>query len=243
MLLSFLLVLQLGTLSPVDSYNEANRLYEEGDYTGAIERYEEALLSSRDSRLFFNLGNAYFKSGRVGKAVVNYRRARLLSPRDPDIRANLDFTRSYRADKVETRTNPLIAILTHLLQFFSVREAFLSASILFFLGFVLLSAAVVRRQRWLGYAALGIFLIFLYFFFSWGAWRTVLGGRGAAVVVPETTAYSGPGHEYREVLKVHDGLEVRIKDERRGFALVQIPGGLGGWVEENAVEEVLPDQK
>jgi tetratricopeptide (TPR) repeat protein len=243
MLLSFLLVLQLGALSPVDSYNEANRLYEEGDYSGAIERYEEALLSSRDGRLLFNLGNAYFKAGRVGKAVVSYRRARLLSPRDPDIRANLAFVRSYRADKVEVRTNPLIAMLSNLLQFFSAREAFLAASILFFLGFVLLSVAVVRRQRAPAYAALGILVIFLYFFISWGAWRAVLGGRSAAVVVPEATAYSGPGGEYREVLKVHDGLEVRIKDERHGFALVQIPGGLGGWVEESAVEEVLPAQK
>ena len=242
MLISLLLV-QLVALSPSESYNEANRLYEEGDYTGAVELYEDALRSTRDDRVLFNLGNAYFKSGRIGKAVLNYKRAWLLSPRDPDVRTNLEFARSYRADKVEARGNPLIAIVTNLLRFFSSRESFTAASVLFFLCLLLLSAAVVRRRRTFGYAGLAIFVVFLYFILSWAAWRAVLGGRSASVVVPEATAYSGPGSEYREVLKVHDGLEVRIRDERHGFVLIQIPGGLGGWVEESAVEEILPAQK
>ncbi len=237
------LVLGLMARSPVDAYDEANRLYEEGDYAGAISLYEEALDSVRDSRVLFNLGNAYFKMGRLGKAVLSYRRAWLLSPRDPDIRANLEFARSYRADKVNQEMNPLIALLTSFVRFFSAREASMAASVLFFICLALLSVATVRRDRRFGYAAAAVFVVFLYFFVCFAAWRITLGSRAAVVVVSEAKAYSGPGTEYREVLRIHDGLEVRIREARHGYVLVQVPGGLGGWVEESAVEEVVPSQK
>ena len=45
--------------------------------------------------LYFNLGNALFKSGQIGRAIVNYRLAGQLAPRDPDIRANLRFARNH----------------------------------------------------------------------------------------------------------------------------------------------------
>jgi tetratricopeptide (TPR) repeat protein len=243
MILPVLLLVQLVALNPAESYNEANHLYEEGDYSEAIELYEDALGSARDSRVLYNLGNAYFKAGRVGKAVVNYRRAWVLSPRDPDIRANLDFARSYRADRVDVGSNPPIVLLVRIVRYFSIQETLAAASILFVSALVLLSAAAVRRRPALGCASLCLFIIFLYLLISWGSWRAVLRSRNAVVVVPEVTAYSGPGTEYREVLQVHDGLEARIRDERHGYVLIQIPGGLGGWVEESAVEEVHPPQK
>ena len=43
--------------------------------------------------IYFNLGNAYFKAGQLGRAIAALREAEKLAPRDPDVRANLQFIR------------------------------------------------------------------------------------------------------------------------------------------------------
>ena len=75
-------------------FNEANKLFELGKYPEAIAAYEKIIQSGTESvPVYFNLGNAFLKSGKVGRSIVAYRRAEQLSPRDPDIRANLRFAR------------------------------------------------------------------------------------------------------------------------------------------------------
>ena len=76
-------------------FEAANKLYEEGKFAEAAAGYDQVLQSGRVSpALYFNLGNAWFKSGQIGKAITAYRRAEQLAPRDPDIRANLQFARN-----------------------------------------------------------------------------------------------------------------------------------------------------
>jgi tetratricopeptide (TPR) repeat protein len=77
------------------AFDQANKLYEEGKFTESAAAYEKILRQGMASpALYFNLGNASFKSGQVGRAVLNYRLAERLAPRDPDIRANLKFARN-----------------------------------------------------------------------------------------------------------------------------------------------------
>lgn len=79
----------------VAAFEDANRLYEQGKYDEAIAAYSQVTSTGVASpALFFNLGNAYFRSGRIGLAILNYHKALQLSPRDPDVRANLQFVRA-----------------------------------------------------------------------------------------------------------------------------------------------------
>ena len=76
-------------------FEAANKLYEEGKFAQAAAAYEQLIQSGRVSApLYFNLGNAWFKSGQMGRAITAYRRAEQLAPRDPDVRANLQFARN-----------------------------------------------------------------------------------------------------------------------------------------------------
>ncbi len=76
-------------------FTTANRLYEQGKYAEAATRYERLIQSGWNSSiLYFNSGNAWFKAGQAGRAILAYRKAERISPRDPDIRANLQFARS-----------------------------------------------------------------------------------------------------------------------------------------------------
>ena len=76
-------------------FSDAVKAYHAAKYNDAVALNEAVLAKGFSSAaLYYNLGNAYFKTGRLGKAVVNYQRAMRLTPRDGDLRANLSFARS-----------------------------------------------------------------------------------------------------------------------------------------------------
>src|SRR5262249_37778685 len=81
--------------SLASAFDSANRLYEQAKYSEAAAGYEKLLQSGQVSpALYFNLGNAWFKASQIGRAIVSYRRAQQMAPRDPDLRANLQFARN-----------------------------------------------------------------------------------------------------------------------------------------------------
>ncbi|HEX9047499.1 MAG TPA: hypothetical protein VF988_10770, partial [Verrucomicrobiae bacterium] len=76
-------------------FTAANELYAQGKFAEAGAAYEKILHAGGQSPvLLFNYGNAEFKAGNSGKAIVAYREAALLAPRDAELRANLAFVRS-----------------------------------------------------------------------------------------------------------------------------------------------------
>src|SRR5437867_7486838 len=77
------------------AFDAANKLYYEGKFAEAAAAYEKLAQSGQGApALYFNLGNALFKSGQIGRAIAAYRQAEQLTPRDPDVRANLQFARN-----------------------------------------------------------------------------------------------------------------------------------------------------
>jgi tetratricopeptide (TPR) repeat protein len=76
-------------------FDAGNKFYEEKKYSEAAASYE-AILEARQASaaVYFNLGNARFKSGQIGRAIASYRHALQLTPRDPDVKANLQFARN-----------------------------------------------------------------------------------------------------------------------------------------------------
>ena len=82
---------------PITAFESANKLYEQGKFAEAASAYASLLQSNQASAaLYFNLGNAFFKSGQIGRAIAAYRYAGRVTPRDPDVRANLQFARNQR---------------------------------------------------------------------------------------------------------------------------------------------------
>ena len=73
----------------------ANNSYREKRYDDAIQDYEKLISAGlRSANIFYNLGNAYLRTGARGKAILYYERALRMCPRDADIRSNLDFARN-----------------------------------------------------------------------------------------------------------------------------------------------------
>jgi tetratricopeptide (TPR) repeat protein len=237
-MLARLILLSVLALAPAGAYNQGNQLYARKDYAGAERAYRQALRAGPSAEACYNLGNALFKSGRVGAAIVQYRRARALRPRDEDVARNLAFARGYRADKVLAVPGPVALALDTTFHLLSRREAGLLAGVIFLLAALALSAWIVRRRTVLFVAAVGLAAGSLFCLVTRWAWEGEVASQPAVVVVPEVSALSGPGEESRQILLLHDGTEVRIRERRGEYLLVQLPGGNGGWIRAGTVERV-----
>ena len=95
----------LCTVTPAGAQSlvsQANEAYRNGDYARAVELYEQSgEQDGTSAAYFYNLGNAYYKSGLYPRAILNYERALLLDPGNDDVRFNLEMAQARIADKIE----------------------------------------------------------------------------------------------------------------------------------------------
>jgi hypothetical protein len=224
----------------------ANQLYEEGKYVEAVQAYEQ--LASQgviDSALFYNLGNAHFRRGDYGRAILNYRRAQELAPRDADIAANLALARAQAADQVEEAGDEglLGQIGSSVLGWVTLDElamATLFAWILFV--FVLILFASARRgsgwRRGLRYVVAMATIVLAFGVLCLGSSLYVHSSHSEAIVIAaEVDVTSGPGTQYVAEFTLHSGAELDLLEVRENWVRVALPGEeLEGWVPATAVE-------
>ena len=243
--LALLLLFQAAFTTPADAFQKAEALYQEERYPEAIEIYESIRASGvEDGVLYYNLGNAYFKSGRLGFAILSYERALKLMPGDEDVRANLAFADELVSGGLEPPPLPLLVRwIVNLYQI--ARPGFLAQalSLAFLIGGV--SFTVLLLDRWPGFrtAALvvlaGSGVVALLAGASLVAKVRAESNRIEAVVVTEN-AYvrSGPGESSPRLAEIHEGLKVRVLGERAGFLQVSLANGLTGWVPREQIERI-----
>jgi tetratricopeptide (TPR) repeat protein len=238
----FALVLCAGRLlaaSAADKFSDANQYYAEGKFAEAAKSYEAILSSGTVSpNLFFNYGDAEFKSGDLGRAIAAYRQAALLSPRDTEVRANLEFARNQVQGATQRESS-----WTRWLGALTLNEWTALAAIAFWLTFILFAAIQIRpalKGALSGvarYAAVAAVL----FCACVGMATAIHSSRQVAVVVmPDAVTRSGPFDDAQNAFAVHDGAELPVLDRHSGWVEVSDPAGRTGWMLDSQVE-VLPE--
>ena len=223
---------------------EGNRAYEAGEYADAVRAYEGAIQAGLDHEiLLYNLGNAWFKQGEVGKAIVYYRRALRRHPRDEAVRSNLQRARSLVKDEALAPLSLPIFLrpLGWVYRSLSLDEWTTLALILWFALILLVVARGWWQRAWLwGRGALwtvGVFMAFALIMVAIHSERELL-RREAIVIAPEVEVRSGPGQSYRLSFKVHDGLQVFVDRREKDWARIHLGGELVGWVPVSEIEEL-----
>jgi tetratricopeptide (TPR) repeat protein len=216
------------------AFEEANRLYEQGKYEEAAAAYLKIVDSGVVSpAVYFNLGNAYFKSGQLGMAIVSYRKAQQLAPRDPDIRANLQFVRG----TVGGGSAPTQPFWQRLVTRLNLDEwAILTAGALWLFGGVQALRQFVQSpffERRL-VTMVPLLLLLLCVVGLGCAWH--LAAQPCAVVVkPDTVLHHGPLEESPSVQVLQDGQELIVVDEKDDWVQVEGAARGVGWLHKSNV--------
>lgn len=213
------------------AFDAANRLYEQGRFREAAAAYEGILKTGQSPALFFNLGNAYYKSGQLGQALAAYRRAENLAPRDPDVRANLQFVRTRIQGPKEDRS-AWEAWLRRL----TLNEWAVLAAVPFWTCLLLLTAMQFRRNlrnslttpAWISGAAAAVLAILTAL--AWQAHTSA----SAVVTARDAVVRNGPLEESPAAFNVHDGAEVDLLDQKNDWVQVRA-GGRIGWIRQSHV--------
>jgi hypothetical protein len=243
---SWMIVILLVACMPfasASSFEDANRKFEAGDFAGAAEAYEN-LIESEGPRaaLFYNLGNSYQKLGKLGPSILAYERARLLTPRDPDLHANLTLARKAAAAFEEPGIDPRLHAVLH---FLSRNEwSWLAAGSALFLGAAVFILGLTRppsrgtRQMVVASCSVAGFVMV-------AASVALAMRRGEAergVVLSENaTVRLSPFASAEALGTPGPGRMVKLGDETAGFRYVEVPGtSLRGWLAREDVATLLP---
>jgi hypothetical protein len=224
---------------------EANRLYDAGHFDDALVRYEALVESGvQDGSLYYNLANAQFKAGNLGRAVLNYRRAQRLLPRDGDVAANLELARARTVDRLDpTGEGVVITSLRQLVGWTTLNEAAILALVVWIVVGALTVGAILwpaGRRVLLVLTGIGaVVLVLILFSVGLRVWDE-RDRPEAVVVADEVTVHSGPGADYLTEFVLHAGTEVRLVEERSDWTRVALPGDLQGWVPNASVVAVVP---
>ena len=220
--------------NPTGLFFRANALYSDEHYAEAAEVYEKVLATGVESgAVYYNLGNAYFKAGNIGRAVLAYERARRSSPGDPDLAANLAYAREQAADP---HREPLLARVAFPLAGRFNTDALLTLAaaawwtLLLALAAAALTARVERPARWVALAA-GLMVVLAT---SSAAYRyqTIERPRWAVVTSnTDATVRYEPSPNGTAFYDVKPGAMLRIVGEREGWNRVTTDDGRRGWIE------------
>ena len=221
-----------------DKPAQAEELYREAEQ-GFTLLAESGL---RSAGLEYNLGNTYFRLGQLGHAILHFRRAQQLAPRDEKLLANLDYARRQVEPFIEPAgQRRLVRDLLFLHYSTSLRQRFWAAAILSAAGWLLLILRLRWRLRSLFISGVIVALLGLSFAASVGWQMQDETQRPPGVLVGEKMVLRlGRGEGYDAALKqpLGPGVEVRILQRRGDWIEVSLPNDQTGWLPAGAVEPV-----
>ncbi len=224
---------------------EADSAYMKNDYTSAIQIYETLLNKGEAAEIYYNLGNCYFKTGDIAKAILNYERALLLQPGNSDIRANLEIARSKTIDKVEPAPEIFFVTWANDLANSMSERAWSILSIAFFLSFIaalyffIFSRQVVVKKMGFFAGLVCFVLVILANVFAAQQKNKLIQRDKAIIMNPSVTVHSTPSEGGTELFVLHEGSKVRIKDNSmKEWKEIQLEDGKVGWVPAVTIEVI-----
>ena len=244
-----LLLVPFGTAQAAESYpdslwNAGVQAYTAGDYASALKDWEDVRATGLMSKeLYFNLGNAYFKTGEIAPAILWYERALRLDPSDADVRYNLEFARAQTQDKIDEVPEIFFEQWGHAMCYLLPSNTWAVLSLVFFgitvalvLLFLLGRTSTQRRMGF--FAAIVTFLIaFLGWDFAQWQRTEALRQDMAIVMRPVSSVKSSPSAEgAKDLFILHEGTRVKILDNVSGFSNIELADGRQGWIPSGEIE-------
>ncbi|MBT8364350.1 MAG: hypothetical protein KJP23_06550 [Deltaproteobacteria bacterium] len=228
------------TSSADELYFEANRAYKEDRYQEAIDGYLRLIGNGYvNGHLYYNLGNAYFRSGQLGRAILNYIRAQLLIPRDADLNFNLRYALDQTQDAISPGQNYLKQAFFWLADI-TFRELMWGFAVLNIMFWGILVLRLFVRPEWTYY----VFIVLLIFWLVGGAslgvkWHQLKTDLRAVILAEEVDVLAGPASGDTVLFKLHEGAVIQQERTEDSWSLIRMSDGKRGWVKSDDIDKVL----
>lgn len=231
--------------TPEQQYQSANILFQQGKISEARDVYENILKSGYVSgELYFNLGNAWYRTGNISRAILNYERARKYIPGDEDLEHNLQLMNLMITDRIEPI--PRLFVWDYwdaLTGVFSLRGitwlayGLLVLTIVLVAGTILDRRYVVRKASLVASVVTGVLLVISAMIFT-AKWTEVSRTDEGVLMAQVVSVKNSPDVKGTDAFVLHNGVKVRIVDAVAGWLKVRIADGKVGWVESSSIERI-----
>ena len=227
-------------------------------WTAGVQAYTDGMFSDasaawtsieesgqKSAKLYYNLGNAWFKQGNYPKAILNYERALRLDPSYSDARYNLEFTSNFVQDKIEPVPEFILKSVARKVCYVMGSNAWaviflvlLAAALVMGLLFLLGSSVGKRRA---GFYCGIVLLLLSAGALSFSIWQKSDSVKTdtAIVMSPVSSVKSSPSSgSSKDLFVIHEGTKVTILDEVGSWKNIALADGRQGWITSNELEVI-----
>jgi len=226
-------------------FDRANQLYAKAHYPEAVQVYQQLLNQGYQSpKVYFNIGNAYYKMDDMPSAILYYEKAHKLAPNDEDININIQFANLKIADKIEPQPEFFVNRWWHNFILSLPVNKLASFGVLFFIiGFGLLiwylftRSYIVKKATF--YAGTIAIVAGVVFIFMANRQVSYFDGHHQAVVFSNSVTVKGsPDLNSKPLFVIHEGTKVNIDQVSENWIEIELPNGNTGWITIDNVKDI-----
>ena len=220
--------------------------YSDGRWEESADAWESLRGAGVESaELYYNLGNAYFKSTEIGRAVLNYERALRIDPSFSDARFNLEFARSMVQDRIDEVPEFILKTWARKISYLMNSDAWAILSLVLFAAFLAMLLLFLLGPR-VGLRRTGFYSSIVLIMLSAGCYgfsvwqRNVYRRADSAVVMkPVSSVKSSPSEESsKDLFLLHEGTEVGVLDSVGKWVNISLSDGRQGWIQAGDIEVI-----
>ena len=222
-------------------YIEANKALIAENYNDAIVKYESILKDGyMSAELYYNLGNAYYRSEQLGKSIWAYSNALDIAPRNRDVAHNLAIANAQIVDRIEMPKSFIFITFYRLLKsIMTTHEWILFGSFLIFIKsihFSVMKFGLFGGKMYKMTSTILISLIILVHIFSLDSYIDKQRKNSAVVISNNVNAYSGPFYGSSSILfQINEGIKVDISNQQKDWLEIILIDGKKGWIPSESI--------
>ena len=223
----------------------AEQNFRDGQFPMAVANYLSVIeKGEHSSEIYYNLGCAYFQQNQIGKAVLNFARAKALNPKDQDIQYNMELALAKTKDKIEPADK---FIITRWLDNLADTQNSTGWAITALVMLALAAAAVVLwlvteklSLRKIGFfTGITAFVIFLLALVSGNSAINRENSDAQAVIINNAVSVkSSPSTGGKDIFILHEGTQLEILQSLDDWSEIKLQDGNRGWMQTTALEKL-----
>ena len=224
---------------------EAETAYTQEAYEKAIETYEQVLKSNGASaEVYYNLGNAYYKTNQLAAAILNYERALLQVPNDADTRFNLEMAKQRTVDKIEPLDTFFLTKWCLSVQNLASVDAWAYVAVVCFLlaiigiTFYFFSKRLLFKKAGFFLSVFFLICVVVANIFASRQEAKMMDRSGAIVFAATVTVKSSPDDSGTDLFVLHEGTKVNIKSTLGEWSEIILEDGNQGWMPTKTIETI-----